>query len=251
MIPGGVERELPVAGKGRDTDTDEPERAGPVAEAAVEERAGQLGDRLVVVDRRWQRRRARPDREVGVPQLGRDRPRCETPAAEMPADLDAHPPQLGVQCLAVAEVTGEGLLDGDRDLLAAELEVAVVDSAGTVAQDPADAAGEHRPQVGVREHGEGADAIDPGRVQASLGARPDPWETANRIAERKRASAPGGTTVIPPGLRRSEATLQTTFAVETPSEQDRLVAARTAVCTASAAPRARSKSPPTALPRSR
>ena len=37
---------------------------------------------------------------------------------------------------------------------------------------------------------------------------------------------PGGTTVIPPGLRRSEATLQTTFDVETPSEQVSDVAAR-------------------------
>ncbi len=43
---------------------------------------------------------------------------------------------------------------------------------------------------------------------------------------------------MPPGFRRSEATLQTTFDVETPSEQESDVAARTDVCTASATARA-------------
>ena len=47
---------------------------------------------------------------------------------------------------------------------------------------------------------------------------------------------PGGTTVTPPGLRRSDATLHTTFDVATPSEHDSEVAARTDVCTASGDP---------------
>ena len=50
---------------------------------------------------------------------------------------------------------------------------------------------------------------------------------------------PAGTTVIPPGLRRSDATFATTFVGATPSEQERLVAARTEVWTASATARAR------------
>ena len=50
---------------------------------------------------------------------------------------------------------------------------------------------------------------------------------------------PAGTTVIPPGLRRSDATFATTFVGATPSEQERLVAARTDVWTAPATARAR------------
>ena len=47
---------------------------------------------------------------------------------------------------------------------------------------------------------------------------------------------------MPPGLRRSDAILQTTFEVDTPSEQVRLVVARTEVCTADATARALTKS---------
>ncbi len=56
--------------------------------------------------------------------------------------------------------------------------------------------------------------------------------------------------MIPPGLRRSDATLQTTFEVETPSEHVRLVVARTEVWMAEATARAREKSFAT-VPRSR
>ena len=56
--------------------------------------------------------------------------------------------------------------------------------------------------------------------------------------------------VMPPGFRTSEATLQTTFEVETPREHESDVAARTASCTVSASPRA-SRNSPTTLPRSR
>jgi hypothetical protein len=55
---------------------------------------------------------------------------------------------------------------------------------------------------------------------------------------RNAASRPGRTIVIPPGLRRSLATFATTFEVPTPSEHEREVAPRTAVCTASASTRA-------------
>jgi hypothetical protein len=47
---------------------------------------------------------------------------------------------------------------------------------------------------------------------------------------------------MPPGLRRSDATFATTFEGATPSEQERLVAARTDVWTASATGRARAQS---------
>ena len=71
---------------------------------------------------------------------------------------------------------------------------------------------------------------------SAFGPTPGSARTGN--GARKRASLPGGTTVIPPGFRRSEATLQTTFEVETPSEHESDVAARTDVCTASATGRA-------------
>ena len=47
---------------------------------------------------------------------------------------------------------------------------------------------------------------------------------------------------MPAGFLRSDAILQTTFEVETPSEQVRLVVARTEVCTAEATARAPTKS---------
>ena len=55
---------------------------------------------------------------------------------------------------------------------------------------------------------------------------------------------------MPPGLRRSEATLQTTLEVETPSEQESDVVPLTATWTASASLRAPSNDE-TTLPRSR
>ena len=55
---------------------------------------------------------------------------------------------------------------------------------------------------------------------------------------------------MPPGLRRSEATLQTTFEVETPSEHESEVEPRTATCTASARRRAPANES-IAVPRSR
>ena len=66
----------------------------------------------------------------------------------------------------------------------------------------------------------------PGSVRTSSGAR-------------NAASLPAGTTVSPPGLRRSLATFATTLQLATPSEQERLVEARTAACTASAIARVR------------
>ena len=56
----------------------------------------------------------------------------------------------------------------------------------------------------------------PGRRRMSNGARND-------------ASRPGGTTVSPPGLRRSLAIFATTFEVATPIAALRLVAPRTEV----------------------
>ena len=77
--------QLPVLGEPGDADADEPERARPIAEAAVEQPAGELGDPLGLVDRSGERRRAAPDREVRVPELGRHRSRRELPPDEAAA----------------------------------------------------------------------------------------------------------------------------------------------------------------------
>jgi hypothetical protein len=71
---------------------------------------------------------------------------------------------------------------------------------------------------------------------------PTPGSLRTARGARNSASRPGSTTVTPPGLRESDAIFATTFVVATPSEHVRLVAPRTAVCTASASVRARRKS---------
>ena len=159
--------------------------------------------------------------------------------------------QLGMEDGAVGDVTGEGLLRRDGDPLGLQLEVARIDAAGPVAQQRADRAGQDRAQLDVAERRQIAD----GRRRRQRPAAP------RRVGRRRAGGAPaavpgsvargpGGTTVMPPGLRRSDATLHTTFDVETPSEQESEVDARTAVRTASATARAPEKSGAT-VPRSR
>ena len=81
--------------------------------------------------------------------------------------------------------------------------------------------------------------VTPAAARRSSARGPTPGSARTANGARKRASVPAGTTVIPPGLRRSDATFATTFVGATPSEQERLVAARTEVWTASATARAR------------
>jgi hypothetical protein len=45
-----VQRELAEVGEAGDSDADETQRSGPVAQAAVEEAAGKVGDRFGLVD---------------------------------------------------------------------------------------------------------------------------------------------------------------------------------------------------------
>ena len=126
-----------------------------------------------------------------------------------------------------------------------------IDPAGAIAEQPADLAREECPELRLGERRQLADPLHACAGEPLLGARPDPGEEPRRRAgARKRASRPGGTTVIPPGFRRSDATLQTTLDVETPSEHESDVEPRTAACTASARPLAWEKRSATE-PRSR
>src|SRR6185503_12703766 len=118
------------------------QRTGPVPQPAVEEPAREVADPLWLVDRARQRRRARADREVGVAELRRDRARGETVAPQVGRDVLRHAPELGVERRAITQVPLERLLGRDRDPLCVEVEVARVDAARAVAEEPAYLAGE-------------------------------------------------------------------------------------------------------------
>src|SRR5262249_23506534 len=136
----------------------------------------------------------------------------------------------------------EGVLDADRDPLRAELELPRVDPAGSVAQHSADGAGEQPAQVLVGDCSEVADRLDSALFSRSSAFGPTPGSRRTASGARNAASRQGGMTTRPPGLRASLATLATTLHGATPSEHVRLVAARRAVCTASATTRAARKS---------
>src|SRR5581483_427755 len=65
-----------------EADADEAERAPAVAQRPVEERAGELADAVAVVGSGREGRRPRPDREVGVAELRRDRAGGLAPLAQ-------------------------------------------------------------------------------------------------------------------------------------------------------------------------
>ena len=245
-----VEGQLPVLREARDADAHQSERSRPVSEAAVEQPARELRDPLCLVDRRGQRRRSAADREVRVAELGRHRPRRELPLQEARRNVRRHALDLRVEEPPVGDVPLERLLDRQGDAFGLELQIARIDAARAIAKQGADRAGEDGAKLGIGETGEVTDRLHSRRSEAGLRLRADARQRADGNGARKTASFPGGTTVIPPGLRRSEATLQTTFEVETPSEHDSDVAARTDVCTASAAARA-SVNVRTTVPRSR
>ena len=161
-----------------------------------------------------------------------------------------HPAQLGVQLRAVGEVALEGVLDADRDALRLQLQPARIDPARAVAENSADAPGKQAAELASpsgRQRADRGDAAGERDAAPPLARLRAAVRTSN--GARKPPRCRRGRRSDPPGLRRSLAIFATTFDVETPSEQVRLVAARTAVCTASATLRAARKS--SARPRRR
>ena len=143
-------------------------------------------------------------------------------------------------CSRSHDVALERVLDADRDPLGVEIEPARVDAARTVAQHrrrrcPATAAAARR-----RSSAASAPTVStpPARSRSSAFG-PTPGSLRTSSGARNAASWPGTTTTRPPGLRASLPTFATTLHGATPSEHVRLVAPRTAVCTASATTRAR------------
>jgi lipoprotein-anchoring transpeptidase ErfK/SrfK len=162
-----------VIGQTGDADPDQPQWTGSVPQCPVEERAGELADALAVVGPDGQRRGPRPDREVGVAQLRRHRPRDLTAVLEMLGETERLPPKLVVQTLAVAHVLRERLLVRDRDSLDRDLQPPRVDAARPVTKLAADHAGQQRAQRVVVERREVADRLDTRAGQPFFGARPD------------------------------------------------------------------------------
>ena len=186
---------------------------GRSPQAAIEEAAGEVSDPLGLVDRSPERRRPRADREVCVAELRRHRSRRDAGALHAIGELVRHPARsLRAAPAPLGDVPLERLLDGDRHPLGLQLEVAGIDAECAVPEEQADRPGQHRAQLHVGQRREGAHGRHAGRGEPLFGAWA-PRRAASRTGNgaRKRASLPGGTTVIPPGLRRSEATLQTTF----------------------------------------
>ena len=130
--------------------------------------------------------------------------------------------------LSLGDVALEHLLLADRDALNGELERSRIDSAGAVAKHQPDPAGKQAAERIVVERGELADRLDAGARRADLAFGPTPGSLRTASGARYAASRPAGTTVSPPGLRRSLATLATTLQDETPSEQVRPRRPRTA-----------------------
>ena len=71
---GSDKRELAIFGEAGYAHAGQPKRSRPVAEAAVEERAGELRDLFRIVDRNPERDGAAPNREVRVAELELNRP---------------------------------------------------------------------------------------------------------------------------------------------------------------------------------
>ena len=114
-----------------------------------------------------------------------------------------------------------------RDALDRELERSRVDPAGAVAQQPPDlarAAARRARRPAAPPARRSSRRLQRARRSSALG--PTPGSCGRRTAPGTRPRARPGTTMSPPGLRRSLATLATTLHDATPSEHVRLVAPR-------------------------
>ena len=240
-----VERQLTVWRQSGDTDSDESQSSWPVPEAAIEKTAGDVPDDVRLVDGcgRLASSTACGSRNR---RSGASRSLSARTAPSSAAARTRGPPaaDLSVQPLAIRRGPAQTCprptrrpapaRGRDRDGRC---------PARQVSEQRAERAGQERPQLPVSgECGQRTVVSTPAARSLSSARGPTPGRRRTASGARNRASVPGGTTVIPPGLRRSEAILHTTFEVATPSEHVRLVRPRTAVWIAEAIARARVKS---------
>ena len=133
-----LERELTVRREAGHADADEAQRAGPVAQAAIEKAAGDVADDAGLVDSRRQGRRARADREVSVAKLRGHSATGQARVAQPLGDELGETSHLDVQVRALGDVARERVLGRNGDRLAGELEIARIDPAGAIPEEYAD-----------------------------------------------------------------------------------------------------------------
>ena len=156
--------------------------------------------------------------EVRVAQLQRGGARRPPAVTQLAADVHRARPEQAVQLAAVADVAAERLLARDALGALGNRHLTVVDAPG--AFDEAGracsprrrrSAATGRPRGRRGWPGRGGRGPSPRRVRA-------PGSRRSGRGARKAASAPGGTTTIPRGFSRSDATLATIFEVATPHD---------------------------------
>ena len=201
-------------------------RSGPARSASARSRSAHATSPIAsrVVEPGGERRRAAADREVGVAHFRRHRPRRLARARR-----DARPAAAAIRrssawsTLPVGDVALERLLVADRDPLRRRLErregrcrARGRAAAGRPCREAAAAARRRRaPRA--------APIVSSPAARSRSSARgPDAGErAARRTARGTPPRGPAGTTVRPPGLRRSLATFATTLHGATPSEHER------------------------------
>jgi hypothetical protein len=146
-----------------------------------------------------------------------------------------------VQLRAVAEVPFEGVFDADRDALCLLVEATRIDAASALLQQAPDTSRKEAPELSLRKRGERANRLDAGGDEALFGLWSDAREPSDVERREEARLVALGNDGEPPGFRWSLPIFATTFDVETPIAQVRLVAALTEVCTASATLRASRK----------
>src|SRR5439155_3685557 len=132
-------------------------------ERSVEERARELADPLRIVGSDRDARRAAADREVRIADFRRHGSRDLTRALQVVREAHGHAAQFVLQLFPVGDVSLERLLGAERDAFARRLEGPGIDSAGPIAEERSDLAGEEALELVVRERGEGADRLQAGR----------------------------------------------------------------------------------------
>ena len=200
--------------------------ARPVAQRAVEERAGKRADPHAVVGPDRQRGGAGPDREVRVADLGRHGSRNLAATAQMLGELLRH-------AAAARRAAARGRRCRGRTSPPARSRFARSRARASAGRCRAPGrAARARPSlvatcrsVVVGDRRESPIVSIPSRTRRSSARGPTPGRIRIGNGARNAASRPGRTTVSPPGLRRSEATFATTFEVATPSEHESRVRA--------------------------
>src|SRR5207253_1562784 len=153
------------------------------------EPARKLADAFGVPGADGQRRRPRPDGEVRVAHLRRDRATDLSARLEIPGELHGHSPKLVVQALTIGDVALECLLQRDRDPLDRHLERSRVDAARTIAQLATDLAAQHARELVVADRRELTDRLDAEAVQPFLRLRADTREQPDREGREERRLA--------------------------------------------------------------